>query len=337
MTVFRYALFSLSIFILSCGLAFSWELPVPVKQGNTFSNHLPMMLSFTNSFPTLLNQGDFLFIDNQVLKRYNPYTKRYVWKNKQPYAFNDRAICDADLCFIADKRGVLYAYNAFSGALQWQKVLPSTIISRVLPSGEQLFVQTDNDYILSLAADSAHVRWSMHFSQPEPSLEMLAEPRWWRGYIWSVLRNGQLVGMDPDTGKVQFHEPLAQPDISLISDMPMLLDATPLAFRHLLLVSAYDSGLKAFELQNQTLREVWHLKDIQGVMAMVKDDGQVYVLDMNHGVWGINPLKGQVIWHTNIRSSLISHMVMTTDYVLLKDKDHWIYLNKKSGLDKVIN
>lgn len=327
----RYAVRSLIMLILWVSPVFSLQLPVPSGQGNYFPDRLPRMLHRTQAFPTLLNQGDFLLIEGHTVRRYNPYTKHNIWKIKQAYELNTKATCNASLCFITDERGVLYAYNIFSGALKWRVVLPSTTQSRVLAEGEKLFVQTDNDYVLSLATHTAHIRWSIHFSQPEPSLEMIAEPRVWHGYVWCVLRNGQLVGMRIDTGEIKYHEILAEPDISLISDIPMPLDATPLIFDHLLLVSAYNSGVKAFDLQHQKLISAWHLKAIQGVMVMSKDDHRVYILDMNHDVWAINPLNGYIIWHRKINSSLISHMVVTTGYVLLKEKNHWIYLNKESG------
>ena len=78
--------------------------------------------------------------------------------------------------FYVDADGIVYAHDANSGNLKWTKELEDVVLSRILITSTQAFLQTSSDILYGQDLQTGEIKWQKQAQAPLLSIRGTASP-----------------------------------------------------------------------------------------------------------------------------------------------------------------
>ena len=95
----------------------------------------------------------------------------------------------------ADADGVIYAHDSNSGDLKWTIALEDVVLSEMLVTSTEVFVQTSSDVLYGLDLQNGEIQWSKKAQAPLLSIRGTATPVIFEGLIFTSFSNGRLAAV----------------------------------------------------------------------------------------------------------------------------------------------
>lgn len=251
-------------------------------------------LSF-NFFPSQTSRGYWTIAKpNGNLQLFNPYVKKNIWNQWINVVPTAAFSVGQQKLFLPTSQARLCAFILADGTSSWCSPLGALAFSPAAVSGGNVFIQANNDSIYAFSVLDGHIKWNVHFSQPQPVLAMHASPVLGQQYVWAVLRNGRLVAINKNSGVVYWRHILAPVDISLTAQTGAEFNLSPVLSHGIIVASAYAGGVWAWDIKH--LKEyLWHFP-LSGLVAMVAYNQQIILLDGDANIISLSIRSGHLLW-----------------------------------------
>ena len=194
---------------------------------------------------------------------------------------------------VATKDGEAILLNAATGEEQWRKSVGGEMLARPLIDGDTVIVQTIDNRLLALARVNGKQRWEIEQTMPLLTMRGTASPLIVGPLIVAGFDNGRLVGINLETGDIQWDSMLAMPtgrsDLDRLSD----IDGVIAVVGQDVYAAGYQGRLAAIAAESGQLLWSREISSYVGVAAdwnsiyTVRDDGEVIALKRSNGdeIW----------------------------------------------------
>ncbi|OGQ21765.1 MAG: hypothetical protein A3C46_07690 [Deltaproteobacteria bacterium RIFCSPHIGHO2_02_FULL_44_16] len=278
-------------------------------------------------FTTPLYHHDLLYVGVDAGKFYALETKpmRKKWVFETEGAVHASADLDQDVVFFGDVRGNVYALNAMSGILVWQRRLDDEILSPPLASEGKLYVVTQSGRLFALDRETGDEVW--HTEAYEKSwgfsVRKATKPVAAFGKIFVGTATGMLMAYHPEDGSLAWVRQLGDRR-ELVYDV----DATIVPFANTLLCSSADGKLSKVDALDG--RIIWS-RDVGGVNDLLLANEKLYVT--GSGVLtSLHPVTGDFHWQQDFETAEISSAAGGENFLaVVSTSDKFWFLDQDTG------
>ncbi|WP_232710075.1 PQQ-binding-like beta-propeller repeat protein [Mariprofundus aestuarium] len=223
------------------------------------------------------------------------------------------------LVVVGDVDGKLFGLDINTGIVAWRVELPSSVMSRPVPVGDDFIVQTENNQVFRFTPNGVKV-WS--YSGPLGGLGMQIQPSpvVHRDHVYIAMKNGDVVALKADNGSFLWQRQLLLNNNATVLSELKVPAATPvlilaeLSGRHedMLAVPIFQgeifflSLLDGSTLMNRVIStkssplqvgKQIYVADAKGALSMLDASGgeTLWKQELSNG-----ELAGPVLWHKNL-------------------------------------
>ncbi len=281
-----------------------------------------------------------------------------------------KPVFDAEVGYLADYQGSIYAFNVNSGDLLWYKDLNLKLTSGLSLQEGRLLLGSNIGEVIALNPKDGQELW-----RSKVSSEVLTPPLSQQGYVIVRSIDGHLYALDAATGKRRWIFERSVPLLTLrgnsapliVNDMVLLgsdngkltaltlkdgveLWETPIAvpggrteleriididvdlkvIDDLVYAVTYQGRLVAIQLDNGRIRWVQNMSSYAGMTA---DAYRIYITDADSQVLALNRMSGAILWRQEklLRRSLTGP-TLHGDNVVVADYDGYVHwLDREDG------
>ena len=198
----------------------SWlnKAETPLISFNFFGENIESEMFFdingTTVFSVNDNQLSLINYDSgEVQKSYELETSRII--SGVSVGYNTFLYTDAD--------GVIYAHESGSGDLKWTKALEDVVLSEILITSTNVYVQTSSDVLYGLNLQNGETQWSKKAQAPLLSIRGTASPVAFEGLIFTSFSNGRLAAVREVDGIQLWEKPISR--LKGSTELEKLMDA----------------------------------------------------------------------------------------------------------------
>jgi outer membrane protein assembly factor BamB len=261
----------------------------------------------------------------------NKQTGEKVWQIELKDLYLTGGVGYGDgLVLLGASEGEVVAINAKDGAIQWQSILSSEILSPPQAFNGVVFVKSNDGAIYGLSAQDGRRLWAQQQRVPALTLRGTSKPLLYQNMIISAFANGSLSALDLKTGKslweVNINIPKGRTELERIID----IDAQLHIHNGIIYTVGYQGRAAAVDSGNG--RILW-AHDISSYAGLTVDAKAVYIAIDNGHVTALDRYSGAVLWkQEKLEDFKLSEPLQHDDYVIVHDEDgNFYWLNKDDG------
>ena len=306
----------------------SWlnKAETPLINFNFFGENIESEMFFdingTTVFSVNDNQLSLINYDSgEVQKSYELETSRII--SGISVGYNTFLYTDAD--------GVIYAHESGSGDLKWTKALEDVVLSEILITSTNVYVQTSSDVLYGLNLQNGETQWSKKAQAPLLSIRGTASPVAFEGLIFTSFSNGRLAAVREVDGIQLWEKPISRLKGSTELEKLMDADSKAVPINEDVFVANYNGSLtrfnirggeKVFSVDHSTLKPIVLHKNI---IASINTDEEIL---------GFNAVNGTEIWRSQkFKNRDITDLVLYDDRIYFGDFEGFIHeVNPENGM-----
>lgn len=217
-----------------------------------------------------------------------------LWNNLQP-------VVDADIIYVADVRGAVFAFDRFNGRRQWKTNLKMDVSGAVGIGGGRLIVGSLAGDVVALDQDDGKELWRTNIEH-----EVLSAPAADDELVVVQTQDDRLIGLSAVDGR-RLWEFSGNPSLLTLRGSSAPLLAGGLVFAGLssgkVVALELEQGLPVWE-QRVALpggrTELERLVDIDGQLLLKND--VLYVAAFQGRIAGLSPDNGRILWQRDASS-----------------------------------
>ena len=152
--------------------------------------------------------------------------------------------------FYVDADGIVYAHDANSGNLKWIKELEDVVLSRVLITSTQAFLQTSSDILYGMDLQTGEIKWQKQAQAPLLSIRGTASPIIYEGLIFTSFSNGRLAAVRAVDGIQLWEKPISRLKGSTELEKLMDGDSNAVTVNEEVFVANYNGSLTRFNIRS---------------------------------------------------------------------------------------
>ena len=224
----------------------SWlnKAETPLINFNFFGENIESEMFFdingTTVFSVNDNQLSLINYDSgEVQKSYELETSRII--SGVSVGYNTFLYTDAD--------GVIYAHESGSGDLKWTKALEDVVLSEILITSTNVYVQTSSDVLYGLNLQNGETQWSKKAQAPLLSIRGTASPVAFEGLIFTSFSNGRLAAVREVDGIQLWEKPISRLKGSTELEKLMDADSKAVPINEDVFVANYNGSLTRFNIR----------------------------------------------------------------------------------------
>ena len=223
----------------------------------------------------------------------------------------------------ADADGVIYAHDSNSGDLKWTIALEDVVLSEMLVTSTEVFVQTSSDVLYGLDLQNGEIQWSKKAQAPLLSIRGTATPVIFEGLIFTSFSNGRLAAVRAIDGIQLWEKPISRLKGSTELEKLMDADSVAIPVNEDVFAANYNGSLTRFNIRGGD--KVFSV-DHSTLKPIILHRNTIVSINTDEEILGFNATNGTEIWRSQkFKNRDITDLVLYDDKVYFGDLEGYIH------------
>ena len=231
----------------------------------------------------------------------------------------------------ADADGVIYAHDSNSGDLKWTRALEDVVLSEMLVTSTDVFVQTSSDVLYGLDLQNGEIQWSKKAQAPLLSIRGTATPVIFEGLIFTSFSNGRLAAVRAIDGIQLWEKPISRLKGSTELEKLMDADSVAIPINEDVFAANYNGSLTRFNIRGGD--KVFSV-DHSTLKPIILHRNTIVSINTDEEILGFNATNGTEIWRSQkFKNRDITDLVLYDDKVYFGDLEGYIHeIDPETGM-----
>ena len=231
----------------------------------------------------------------------------------------------------ADADGVIYAHDSNSGDLKWTIALEDVVLSEMLVTSTEVFVQTSSDVLYGLDLQNGEIQWSKKAQAPLLSIRGTATPVIFEGLIFTSFSNGRLAAVRAIDGIQLWEKPISRLKGSTELEKLMDADSVAIPVNEDVFAANYNGSLTRFNIRGGD--KVFSV-DHSTLKPIILHRNIIVSINTDEEILGFNATNGTEIWRSQkFKNRDITDLVLYDDKVYFGDLEGYIHeIDPETGM-----
>ena len=231
----------------------------------------------------------------------------------------------------ADADGVIYAHDSNSGDLKWTIALEDVVLSEMLVTSTEVFVQTSSDVLYGLDLQNGEIQWSKKAQAPLLSIRGTATPVIFEGLIFTSFSNGRLAAVRAIDGIQLWEKPISRLKGSTELEKLMDADSVAIPVNEDVFAANYNGSLTRFNIRGGD--KVFSV-DHSTLKPIILHRNTIVSINTDEEILGFNATNGTEIWRSQkFKNRDITDLVLYDDKVYFGDLEGYIHeIDPETGM-----
>lgn len=231
----------------------------------------------------------------------------------------------------ADADGVIYAHDSNSGDLKWTIALEDVVLSEMLVTSTDVFVQTSSDVLYGLDLQNGEIQWSKKAQAPLLSIRGTATPVIFEGLIFTSFSNGRLAAVRAIDGIQLWEKPISRLKGSTELEKLMDADSVAIPINEDVFAANYNGSLTRFNIRGGD--KVFSV-DHSTLKPIILHRNTIVSINTDEEILGFNATNGTEIWRSQkFKNRDITDLVLYDDKVYFGDLEGYIHeIDPETGM-----
>lgn len=231
----------------------------------------------------------------------------------------------------ADADGVIYAHDTNSGDLKWTIALEDVVLSEMLVTSTEVFVQTSSDVLYGLDLQNGEIQWSKKAQAPLLSIRGTATPVIFEGLIFTSFSNGRLAAVRAIDGIQLWEKPISRLKGSTELEKLMDADSVAIPINEDVFAANYNGSLTRFNIRGGD--KVFSV-DHSTLKPIILHRNTIVSINTDEEILGFNATNGTEIWRSQkFKNRDITDLVLYDDKVYFGDLEGYIHeIDPETGM-----
>ena len=223
----------------------------------------------------------------------------------------------------ADADGVIYAHDSNSGDLKWTRALEDVVLSEMLVTSTEVFVQTSSDVLYGLDLQNGEIQWSKKAQAPLLSIRGTATPVIFEGLIFTSFSNGRLAAVRAIDGIQLWEKPISRLKGSTELEKLMDADSVAIPINEDVFAANYNGSLTRFNIRGGD--KVFSV-DHSTLKPIILHRNTIVSINTDEEILGFNATNGTEIWRSQkFKNRDITDLILYDDKVYFGDLEGYIH------------
>ena len=225
--------------------------------------------------------------------------------------------------------GEVIAVSQQDGAVQWRTQLSSEVLSTPTANDSGVFAQAIDGKLAGLRlADGVRI-WNYDNPVPRLSLRGSASPVVTNNVVYTGFASGKISAVGTGQGELIWEQRVASPEGRSELERIVDVDNPPLLTERVIYAVSYQSGIKAFRIEEGTV--IWEQK-VNTARGLALGFAQIYTVESNGNIVAFEAISGAPAWANNeLRQRVLSTPVAFGNYLILGDDKGRLYVFGQSN------
>ena len=231
----------------------------------------------------------------------------------------------------ADADGVIYAHDSNSGDLKWTRALEDVVLSEMLVTSTDVFVQTSSDVLYGLDLQNGEIQWSKKAQAPLLSIRGTATPVIFEGLIFTSFSNGRLAAVRAIDGIQLWEKPISRLKGSTELEKLMDADSVAIPINEDVFAANYNGSLTRFNIRGGD--KVFSV-DHSTLKPIILHRNTIVSINTDEEILGFNATNGTEIWRSQkFKNRDITDLILYDDKVYFGDLEGYIHeIDPETGM-----
>ena len=228
------------------------------------------------------------------------------------------------LVLIGTTQGEMIALDVADGSERWRTRVGTEVGAAPTAGDGRVYVQTIDDRISALDADTGAVAWTYDSQMPLLTLRGTSVPVFDQGVLYSGFANGKVVALRAENGEPMWEQRVMLPEGRSELDRIVDVDARIELDGASMYAFAYQGRVAA--ISRREGRPMWE-QELSGFLDMAQGYGQIYVVDADDTVSAIDKDNGEINWQQGAfaRRKLTAPLAFS-NYVVAGDEEGYLHI-----------
>jgi len=280
---------------------------------------------------TPLVDGEQLFVANHRgrVAAYRAFTGEPLWQVELGATINSGPSGSEELLLFGGDAEVI-ALNKQDGSVAWRAAVSSEVLSLPAQRGDTVVVHSVDGNIIALDAATGALRWRHSESVSTLSLRGSGNPVIVDDTVLCGTANGKVLAIALADGQLRWQANVAVPRGRTELERMVDVDAALAVADGIVYAVSYQGTLAAMTLTTGQL--LW-TREIASASGISVDGEMLYVSDVNGDVWALSRRGGGTMWkQAALHQRALTAPAQQGNYIIVGDYEgylHW--LNKEDG------
>ena len=223
----------------------------------------------------------------------------------------------------SDNEGTLYVHNLSSGDLKWKKELKDLVISKVLITSKNVFVQTSSDVLYAFELQAGEQVWSKKAQAPLLSIRGTSTPVFFEGLIFANFSNGRLAAIRATDGIQLWEKPISVIKGSTELEKLMDSDSPAVAFNDIVFAANFNGSLTRFNIRGG--EKVFSV-DFSTSKPFILYQDKIIAVNSDDEIVAFDAINGSELWkNSRYKFRDITAPAVYDDYIYFGDLEGYLH------------
>ncbi|MED5347511.1 MAG: outer membrane protein assembly factor BamB, partial [Pseudomonadota bacterium] len=230
----------------------------------------------------------------------------------------------AGMVLVGTTHGEVIALDVADGSERWRSRVGTEVGAAPTAGAGKVFVQTIDDRVSALDADSGDLVWTYDSQMPLLTLRGTSAPVFDQGVLYTGFANGKVVALRGENGEPIWEQRVMLPEGRSELDRIVDVDARVLLDGGSMYALAYQGRVAA--ISRREGRPMWE-QELSGYLDMAQGYGQVYVVDADDTISAIDKSNGEINWQQEaFARRKLSAPLAFSNYVVAGDDEGYLHV-----------
>ena len=228
------------------------------------------------------------------------------------------------LVIVGDVSGGLFGLDIHQGSIAWRVELPSALMSRPVPVGDDFVIQTENNQVFRFTSEGKKV-WSYSGPASGLGIQYTPSPLVHRERIYIAMKNGDVVALNADSGSFLWQRQLLLSNEAAVLSELKVPAAAPVSIpsefsgrrEDMLAVPVFQGELFFLSLlDGSTLMS----RNISSKSSPLHVGKRLYVAGANGFLMALDAAGGETLWKQQLSSGELTGPVLWQQNLWVADE-----------------
>ncbi|MEC8060538.1 MAG: outer membrane protein assembly factor BamB, partial [Pseudomonadota bacterium] len=230
----------------------------------------------------------------------------------------------AGMVLVGTTHGEVIALDVADGSERWRSRVGTEVGAAPTAGAGKVFVQTIDDRVSALDANSGDLVWTYDSQMPLLTLRGTSAPVFDQGVLYTGFANGKVVALRGQNGEPIWEQRVMLPEGRSELDRIVDVDARVLLDGGSMYALAYQGRVAA--ISRREGRPMWE-QELSGYLDMAQGYGQVYVVDADDTISAIDKSNGEINWQQEaFARRKLSAPLAFSNYVVAGDDEGYLHV-----------
>ena len=228
------------------------------------------------------------------------------------------------MVLVGTTHGEVIALDVADGSERWRSRVGTEVGAAPTAGAGKVFVQTIDDRVSALDADSGDLVWTYDSQMPLLTLRGTSAPVFDQGVLYTGFANGKVVALRGENGEPIWEQRVMLPEGRSELDRIVDVDARVLLDGGSMYALAYQGRVAA--ISRREGRPMWE-QELSGYLDMAQGYGQVYVVDADDTISALDKSNGEINWQQEaFARRKLSAPLAFSNYVVAGDDEGYLHV-----------